>query len=48
MYFSHNTHTAAQGCDYMRLSQHTDKVLLIPHLPNTESLKSESILQIVK
>lgn len=31
MYFSHDTRTAAQGRDYMHLSQHTDEVLLIPH-----------------
>ncbi len=38
MYFLHDTRTAAQGRDYMRLSQHADKVLLIPHEANTASL----------
>ncbi len=38
MYFLHDTRTAAQGRDYMGLTQHTDKVLLIPHEANTASL----------
>lgn len=36
MYFSHDTRTAAQGRDYMRLSQHTDKALFIPHEATTK------------
>lgn len=43
MYFLHDTRTAAQGRDYMHLSQHTDKVLLIPHEANTASLMLEYI-----